>query len=155
MLVAIDTSEQCQSVFGRAIELAQVCAARLYLLHCLIMDPSPEPTIPAVPNGMSDLGLYPRLIDNLAWQEQVQEQKRQAMALLQTYRETAIGMGIETESACQVGDPGRCLCDLASSWEADLIVMGRRGRQGISEALLGSISNYVVHHAPCAVLVIQ
>ncbi|RMG10302.1 MAG: universal stress protein, partial [Cyanobacteria bacterium J055] len=36
-----------------------------------------------------------------------------------------------------------------------LIIVGRRGRQGIEEAVLGSVSNYVVHHAPCSVLAIQ
>ncbi len=38
---------------------------------------------------------------------------------------------------------------------ADLIVLGRRGRTGLAEALLGSVSNYVLHHAPCSVLVVQ
>lgn len=33
--------------------------------------------------------------------------------------------------------------------------MGRRGHKGLSEILLGSVSNYVVHHAPCSVLVLQ
>ena len=43
----------------------------------------------------------------------------------------------------------------SQNWEADLIVIGRRGHQGLSEILLGSVSNYVVHHAPCSVLVVQ
>ncbi|MGC1393382.1 MAG: universal stress protein [Coleofasciculaceae cyanobacterium] len=36
-----------------------------------------------------------------------------------------------------------------------MVVVGRRGRTGLAEAFLGSVSNYVVHHAPCSVLVIQ
>ncbi|MEO0350033.1 MAG: universal stress protein, partial [Cyanobacteria bacterium P01_A01_bin.15] len=40
-------------------------------------------------------------------------------------------------------------------WNADLIMMGRRGRSGFSELLLGSVSNYVMHHAPCSVLTVQ
>lgn len=31
----------------------------------------------------------------------------------------------------------------------------RHGRSGLSELLLGSVSNYVVHHAPCSVLTIH
>ncbi len=38
---------------------------------------------------------------------------------------------------------------------ADLIVVGRRGRSGLSELILGSASNYVLHHAPCSVLTLQ
>jgi nucleotide-binding universal stress UspA family protein len=44
---------------------------------------------------------------------------------------------------------------MARSWPADLIVIGRRGRTGLKEALMGSVSNYVVHHAPCTVMVVQ
>ncbi|NEO28803.1 MAG: universal stress protein, partial [Kamptonema sp. SIO4C4] len=35
------------------------------------------------------------------------------------------------------------------------VIIGRRGRVGLSEILLGSVSNYVLHHAPCAVMVVQ
>jgi universal stress protein A len=35
-----------------------------------------------------------------------------------------------------------------------MIVMGSHGRQGLSHALLGSVAEKVVQHAPCAVLVI-
>ncbi|HIK43734.1 MAG TPA: universal stress protein, partial [Leptolyngbyaceae cyanobacterium M65_K2018_010] len=38
---------------------------------------------------------------------------------------------------------------------ADLIVVGRRERGRIKAALLGSVSNYVVHHAPCSVLIVH
>jgi nucleotide-binding universal stress UspA family protein len=33
--------------------------------------------------------------------------------------------------------------------------MGRRGRTGLSELFLGSVSNYVTHHAPCSVLTLK
>ena len=46
------------------------------------------------------------------------------------------------------------ICDIASAWNADLIVMGRHGRLGLEELLMGSVSNYVTHHAHCAVLVL-
>ena len=67
----------------------------------------------------------------------------------------AMARGISTEFDLKIGDAGSAICDLAKGWEADLIVIGRRGRTGLSELLLGSVSNYVLHHAPCSVLVIQ
>jgi len=54
-----------------------------------------------------------------------------------------------------MGDPGRWIRDLAHSWEADLIVLGRRGLTGVAEMFLGSVSNYIVHHVGCSVLVVQ
>ena len=38
---------------------------------------------------------------------------------------------------------------------ADLIVIGALGRSMVEEALVGSISRYVVGHAPCPVLVVK
>lgn len=57
---------------------------------------------------------------------------------------------IETHVAS--GHAGSMLADLSK--EADLVVVGRRGYGGLRSALLGSVSNYVVHHAHCPVVVL-
>ncbi len=51
------------------------------------------------------------------------------------------------------GNPGSALCALAEEVSADAIVLGTRGRSGIRRALLGSVSDYVVRNAPCAVVI--
>jgi nucleotide-binding universal stress UspA family protein len=33
--------------------------------------------------------------------------------------------------------------------------LGRRGLTGVAEMFLGSVSNYIVHHVGCSVLVVQ
>jgi nucleotide-binding universal stress UspA family protein len=43
----------------------------------------------------------------------------------------------------------------AQKWEADLIIVGSHGQSFWSRALLGSVSNAVVNHAPCSVLVVK
>ena len=53
------------------------------------------------------------------------------------------------------GMPGQKICDRAHSWEADLVVVGSHGRTGLSELLLGSVSNYVMHRAPCSVVILH
>ncbi|MGH7353641.1 MAG: universal stress protein, partial [Candidatus Rokuibacteriota bacterium] len=40
-------------------------------------------------------------------------------------------------------------------WPADLIVVGARGLGALARLVLGSVSEHVVHHAPCAVLVVR
>jgi nucleotide-binding universal stress UspA family protein len=51
------------------------------------------------------------------------------------------------------GHPAQILLDQAR--DADLLVVGSRGHGGFSGALLGSVSQHVVHHAPCPVVVIR
>ncbi len=51
------------------------------------------------------------------------------------------------------GNPAQALFDLAKG--ADLLVVGSRGHGGFTGALLGSVSQHVVHHAPCPVVVVR
>jgi nucleotide-binding universal stress UspA family protein len=51
------------------------------------------------------------------------------------------------------GTPGPALCALAAHIQARAIVMGSRGRGGITRAVLGSVSDYVVRNAPCPVVI--
>jgi nucleotide-binding universal stress UspA family protein len=51
------------------------------------------------------------------------------------------------------GHPGEEICQLATELSARAIVLGSRGRGGLTRLLLGSISDHVVRHAPCSVVV--
>ena len=58
---------------------------------------------------------------------------------------------IETEVF--LGAPSRVIVDEARDWKADLIVVGSHGRSFWGRLTLGSVSDAIVHHAPCSVLV--
>jgi nucleotide-binding universal stress UspA family protein len=58
------------------------------------------------------------------------------------------------ESAVLVGRPDNEIVARAAATGADLIVMGTHGRSGLAHALLGSIAERVVQHAPCPVLIV-
>jgi nucleotide-binding universal stress UspA family protein len=53
------------------------------------------------------------------------------------------------------GDPRAVIPEQADAWAADLIVMGARGLGPVAGFMLGSVSNAVVHAAPCPVLVVK
>jgi len=63
--------------------------------------------------------------------------------------------GVEVERYPQRGDPADAILDVAEERDADLIVIGNRGRTGAKRFLLGSVPNRISHHAPCAVLIIR
>lgn len=52
------------------------------------------------------------------------------------------------------GDPAAAIIAAAEREQVDLIVMGRRGVNALSQLLLGSVSRSVVDHASCAVTVV-
>lgn len=154
ILVALDESENSKSVFERAIALAQATNASLMLLH--VLSPVDEDYPDLMSYSTADLH-YPSLyrevvrtqLDRWSHYEQASLETLQALAA------EAESVGVKAEYTQSLGSPGRTICTLAHTWDADLITVGRRGRSGLSELLLGSVSNYVLHHAPCSVLTVQ
>jgi nucleotide-binding universal stress UspA family protein len=57
------------------------------------------------------------------------------------------------ETAVFLGAPSRIIVDEAREWNADLIVVGSHGRGFFGRLTLGSVSDAIVHHAPCSVLI--
>lgn len=55
----------------------------------------------------------------------------------------------------QVGAPSEEIVKAAKEWSADLLVIGSHGRSGMQRALLGSVAETVMRHAPCPVVVIR
>lgn len=155
ILVAVDHLPLSVKVFEQALELAQKQSASLIIVHCL-NDPTLGETSALIDAG-SGVGVYPTGISSLQQldQDTFQSEIQQVEAWLQTYWQQATDQGVAAEFDYKVGDPGTQICDLARSWSADLIVLGRRGHRGLTEMLQGSVSNHVLHHAACPVLVIQ
>jgi nucleotide-binding universal stress UspA family protein len=54
-----------------------------------------------------------------------------------------------------VGQPAAEIVKTANEWHADVIVMGSHGRRGVERALMGSVAEAVMRHAPCSVLVVR
>ena len=62
---------------------------------------------------------------------------------------------IKVDIVVRHGSPAKALLEVASELEADLLVVGSRGRGGFRGLLLGSVSRRVVEHANRAVAVVR
>jgi len=153
ILVAMDTSSMGKSVFDEALTLAKATGASLMLLHVLSPEENGSPSLLAFPNIGYYSGYSSSSID--IYQKQWQRLEQYGIDLLRSRQEEATKAGVTTEFTQNPGSPGRTICDVARTWGADTIVMGRRGHSGLTELILGSVSNYVLHHAPCSVLTVQ
>jgi nucleotide-binding universal stress UspA family protein len=62
---------------------------------------------------------------------------------------------IAYECEVAMGDPAHTLVDILERFECDLVVMGASGMSGLRSALLGSVSNEVLHAAGVPVMIVK
>lgn len=134
ILVAVDGSESANKAFERAIYLAQKCNSKLDLVHVV----------------QCELGG-----DSANTFEIVEELKDQAKKMLDEYKKQAAKNGIPIQLTIMQGDPAKVIIDLVKAKSYDLIIMGTRGRSAFKELLIGSVSQKVMHHAICPVMVVR
>jgi nucleotide-binding universal stress UspA family protein len=136
ILVATDFSDTSEAAVAYAVELARKLDAKLYVFNAI--------AIPAY--GVPELGVAvtATMIDTI-----VRDNQAGLDALARTYAPTRL------EPLLRTGDPRDLIVQTAVEVGADLIVMGTHGRRGVSRALLGSVAEGVLRHAPCPVLTIR
>lgn len=154
ILVAVDHSPMNQVVLTEALSLAKVQPAELMFLHVLSGEEAGSP-LPIPPKAEQVYWAANSDFNLEIWRQQWETYADRCLERLQAWAGEARHAGIAAEFRQIAGRPGQVICRLAQSWEADLIVIGSHGRRGLQELLLGSVSNYVLHHAPCSVLTVK
>lgn len=134
-LVATDGSEQARK-------------AELYAMN-LLDDPDEVLLVHVVPNLPADV-----MGDDYDPAEMDGALTEAGERLLEESAERFRTRGFDPETVLLHGETGPRLREHARDRGADGIVVGRRGRGPVSDFLLGSVSNYLIHHAPCAVIVV-
>lgn len=154
ILVALDHSEISELVFEEVLTLASALNAKLMLVHVVSAEESISPRM--MPTG-SILGGYSEIasVSFERFREEWQAYVDRGIEMLQSRANQAAERGIEAEYQQLSGGTGVQICEVAKTADADLIAIGRRGYSGFKEFIMGSVSNYVLHHAPCSVMVIH
>ena len=138
ILLATDGSEGADLAASRAVDLARRTGSELHVVH-----------VGCAPAFlMSDPGTvgYDRML-----LEEIEDEARELLRKV-SWRVKVAG-GDVAGSRLRMGEVDLEIVGLAEKLEADLIVMGCRGRRGIRRAVGGSVSDAVIRHAPCPVLV--
>ena len=140
ILLATDGSEQAELAALMAVELADATPSELHVVHVGVV-PSFLKSYPGT------LGYERRLY------EQIEEMSRELLRK-QSLQVKAAG-GTVAGTHLRMGEVALEIVALAEELQADLIVMGSRGLGGVRRALMGSVSDSVVRHAHCPVLVVR
>lgn len=138
ILVATDFSEPSQVALRAAIRLAKTFHVPIEVFH---VDIDPSLVLPPPADLLLTPLIFERVVAGAADKlEQVVDEVRRA--------------GVECTSASELGRTHSTIVEHARRVGAGLIVMGTAGRHGLGHALLGSVAERVVQHAPCPVLVV-
>ncbi len=138
IVVGLDESEGSHRALEWAIEEAGLRDATLRAVHAV---PSSQTYFPYSAVGFEDAQRRA---------EEAQQEAQQALDKL--LAEATAGKDVTVERATPVGLPADEL--VRESRDAELLVVGSRGRGGFRGLLLGSVSQQVVQHAHCPVVVI-
>jgi nucleotide-binding universal stress UspA family protein len=133
ILLATDLTVASREATGRAIDLAGRLGARLLIVNVLDK------------RRLAGSGSHERVDQARAERE---------THLVKVVRE-ARATGVTAEFLVWEGDPGSSIAAAAEAEHADLVVVGTRGRSGAGRMFLGSVSDHVVRHASCPVLVVR
>ena len=146
ILLATDGSEEATLAAQTAIDLANKTGSELHVVYADML-----PYSPALYEGYQagvDVGAY--------LQDESEELTRRGQGLLdEQVRKIKAAGGSVAQAHLRVGRPEAEITALAEEIGAGLIVVGSRGLGGLRRAMLGSVSDSVVRHAHCPVLVVR
>ena len=124
ILCAIDLTKASRNAFERALSIARVSGARLYILHAI---PADHP---------------------FSWKA------KERLELLTGLWERAERAGVPVRTVEQHGDPAGLIVLHANSREADLVVLGSNRRRGWQRFREGSVGERVLRRAAWAILIV-
>ena len=137
ILLATDGSEEAELAAGVAVELAKSTGSELHVVHIKLV-PIPPP--------------YPEVLD---WRDDLERAEREAREVLdEQVKKVEDAGGTVAGAHLREESPAEEIVALAEELGVGLIVVGSRDRGRIRRALAGSVSDWVVRHARCSVLVV-
>ena len=138
VLIPVDASELCEKAFHWYIENMHHKGDKLIIFHCHEFHP---PT-------------FPHALESVEWKKLVDEHEEKLKALENKYQAKCEAAQVSARILVHGGKVGEEICKCAESENVTSIVMASRGHGTIRRTVLGSTSDYVLHHAHVPVIVV-
>ncbi|MGC2061676.1 MAG: universal stress protein [Thermodesulfovibrionales bacterium] len=133
ILLATDGSTYSEKALREAVNLAKTCGTKLYVVSVIEVNPE-----------------YATMAPNV-----VEKLEKDTGELIDAVKACVQKEGIDVEVITHEGEEAwRFIIDEAKARNVDMIVMGTHGRSGLTRLLMGSVTQKVIGHAPCKVLVV-
>ena len=137
VLVPTDGSDAASTAVDHAVAVAEACGAALRVLSVV---------------DTRALAAQSELAPSETVLESLEERSEHAVNEVAERCEEA---GASVETAIARGPPSQAICEDAAESNADLVVMGTRGRSGLDRVLLGSVTERTIRHAPVPVMAVH
>ncbi|XP_032228510.2 universal stress protein Slr1101 isoform X1 [Nematostella vectensis] len=161
VIIAVDGSDHAWRAFEFYISAIHQYGDKAILLHAFELPPLPYSSGPCCKKALQRTEEGEGELDDVVfayyeeWSAMVKETREQHEAMLRSYEDICKDKKLHYEIMMVVGKPaGDVICQVARDVSANLIVLGTRGQGMIRRTILGSVSDYVVHHSHLPVAVI-
>jgi len=139
VILAVDRSQQAENAFDWYVRSIHRPENHLLLVHV------PEgPTLEMNKGQRMSEGEIQKLADI---------EKKENEEMTSKYQAKLTSVGVKGEYRVVYGKPGEALVEAAKTENATMIIMGTRGMGTIRRTIMGSVSDYVVHHSHVPVIV--
>ena len=137
ILVPVDGSDNSYRALDAALLLSEKLSSNISVIH--VMEQFP----------ITHIGSEKLL------SEMLEAYKKENQDILSKCSEIATQKRLTIKTLLLQGNPASVILDYSKKEKFDLLIMGTRGLGKFKELILGSVSGKIVHHSPCAVMLIR
>ena len=139
ILVGTDGSDQAREAFEKALAVAKRNNSRVIVAHII------------------ENRLYGNMGYTLTTSELIDVETARSKEMLEVYVAFAKKQWIDNvESVLTFGSPKVLMAEeLPEKYHVDLIMVGQSGLNAVERFMIGSVSDHVIRHAPCDVLIVR